>query len=399
MSPIHQNRIFGLDFLRAIAILQVEGHAYQLHYQFWDYSPWASEIISFAIFNFVDGVDLFFVLSGFLIGGILIKSLTNQPITAKTLWNFWIKRWFRTLPLYFLVLCLNILVFCFIFSENFITGLKDLWHQDILRYFFFTQNFTRTSLFFEESWSLAIEEWAYILLPVLFFCIIRLGKLSVKTSLLIGVITTLILSMLARFMFWVSIFPDTKLTVWEMQVQFREITLFRLDAIALGVFGAWVYFYFKDKWLKFKWLSLLIGLITCLYFKELSALTIHNIKQANGFLFVIIENTFGCFGILCLLPILTTWKTQKGVFGKIVEHISLISYSMYLLNLTFLIGLIKHFFPPNSVNDSYLNLSVYWILLISLSSFTYYYFEKPLTAFREKFLIKQKVETLEFVEK
>ncbi len=93
MQSTHQNRIFGLDFLRAIAILQVvQGHAYQLHYQFWDYTPWASKIISFTIFNFVDGVDLFFVLSGFLIGGILIKSLENQLITTNILWNFWIKR-------------------------------------------------------------------------------------------------------------------------------------------------------------------------------------------------------------------------------------------------------------------------------------------------------------------
>lgn len=400
MSSTHQNRIFGLDFLRAIAILQVvQGHAYQLHYQFWDYIPWASKIISFAIFNFVDGVDLFFVLSGFLIGSILIKNFENQPINIKTLWNFWVKRWFRTLPLYFLVLCLNILVFCFIFSENFITGLKNLWHQDILRYFFFTQNFTKTSLFFAESWSLAIEEWAYIVLPILFLCIIRFGKLSVKTSILVGVITVLILSMVVRFLFWNSILPNTNFNLWELQVQFREITPFRLDAIALGVFGAWVYFYFQCKWLKFKWLSLVIGLIMCLYFKEFSASTLQNIKQFNGFLFVMIENIFGCFGILCLLPVLTLWKTQKGVFGKIIEHISLISYSMYLLNLTFLIGLIKYFFPAQSVNDSYLNLSVYWILLISLSSFTYYYFEKPFIAFREKFLVKAKVETLNLVEK
>lgn len=400
MSPTHQNRIFGLDFLRAIAILQVvQGHAYQLHYQFWDYTPWASNIISFVIFNFVDGVDLFFVLSGFLIGGILIKNLENQPTNTKTLWNFWAKRWFRTLPLYFLVLYLNILVFCLIFSENFITGLKNLWHQDILRYFFFTQNFTKTSLFFEESWSLAIEEWSYIVLPLLFFCIIRFSKSSVKTSILLGIIAILILSIIARFMFWTSILSDTKLNVWQMQVQFREITLLRLDAIALGVFGAWRYFYFKDKWLKYKWLSLVIGLITCLYFRELSVSTMQNIKQTNGFLFIMIENTFGCFGILCLLPILTTWKTQKGFFGKIIEHISLISYSMYLLNLTFLIGLIKHFFPVQSINDSYLNLSVYWILLISLSSFTYFYFEKPFIIFREKFLIKEKVETLELAEK
>jgi peptidoglycan/LPS O-acetylase OafA/YrhL len=298
------------------------------------------------------------------------------------------------LPLYFLVLSLNIILFCFIFSENFITGLKKLWHADIFGYFFFTQNLREIPFFFEESWSLTIEEWSYLVLPVLFFSIIHFGKLSVKNSVLVGIITILILSMIARYMFWLSIYSNTQLTEWEMQVQFREITPLRLDAIALGVLGAWIHLYFKYRWLKFRWLSLAFGLMMCLYFRELSASTIQNIKHANGFLFVIIENTFGCFGVLCLLPVLTTWKTQKGFLGKTIEYISLISYSMYLLNLTFLIGLIKHFFSPQSVNDSYLNVVVYWVLLIGLSSGSYYYFEKPLTALREKFLIKEKTEVL-----
>jgi peptidoglycan/LPS O-acetylase OafA/YrhL len=387
MPFTHQNRIFGLDFLRAIAILQVvQGHAYKLHYQFWDYTAWDSKIISFAIFNFVDGVDLFFVLSGFLIGGILIKNLENQPKNIRTLWNFWVRRWFRTLPLYYLVLSINILVFCFIFSENAIIGLKNLWQQGVLQYFFFIQNFTKTTSFFGESWSLAIEEWAYLVLPILFLGIIRFGNLSVKTSILGGIITILILSMVARFIFWISILPNTQLIAWDIQVHLRDITPFRLDAIALGIFGSWVNYYFQSKWLKFRWLSLVIGLTFCFSFKEISALTLQNIKHSSGLLFVMIENVFGCFGILCLLPVLTTWKIQKGIFGKVIEHISLISYSLYLLNLTFLIGLIEHFLPPHSIQDSYLNLTIYWIVLIGLSTLTYYYFEKPMMELREHFL-------------
>ena len=301
--------------------------------------------------------------------------------------DFWTKRWFRTLPVYLLILTVNILIFCFIFSKNPTLGVKSLWNEGILRYFFFTQNFKTISSFFEESWSLSIEEWSYLILPILFICIIRFGKLSVKTSILIGIITILTLSMIARFIFWFSILPNTQLTPWELQVHLRGITPLRLDAIDLGVFGAWVNYYYKGNWLKFRWLFLSIGLIACFYFKDLSALTLQNIKKPIGVLFVMIENVFGCFGIFCLLPVLITWKVQKGIFGKVIEHISLISYSLYLLNLTFLIGLIKHFSPSHSVQDSYLNLTIYWVILIILSTLTYYYFEKPMMKLRERFFI------------
>ena len=56
----------------------------------------------------IDGVSIFFVLSGFLIGGILIKVLETEPATFKTLFNFWIRRWFRTLPNYLFILLILI---------------------------------------------------------------------------------------------------------------------------------------------------------------------------------------------------------------------------------------------------------------------------------------------------
>ena len=62
----------------------------------------------------INGVELFFVLSGFLIGGILIKTFQkDNSFGIKTISNFWIRRWFRTLPNYDLILILNIIVVYF----------------------------------------------------------------------------------------------------------------------------------------------------------------------------------------------------------------------------------------------------------------------------------------------
>ena len=60
------------------------------------------------------GVELFFVLSGFLIGGILIKIFDNTEFTFADVRRFWIRRWFRTLPNYWLILSINIIIFVFI---------------------------------------------------------------------------------------------------------------------------------------------------------------------------------------------------------------------------------------------------------------------------------------------
>lgn len=81
MNKDHRN--FGLDILRATAILLVVF----AHY-------FASTPLEA---GGLPGVEIFFVLSGFLIGNILIRSFQNQGPTAGTLRVFWLKRWFRTL--------------------------------------------------------------------------------------------------------------------------------------------------------------------------------------------------------------------------------------------------------------------------------------------------------------
>jgi peptidoglycan/LPS O-acetylase OafA/YrhL len=82
---------------------------------------------------FPDGVTVFFVLSGFLIGGILIKLLENEQASFKTLFNFWTKRWLRTLPAYFLILIILI-------ALSFLT-VKGFGFFKVDSYFIFGQNF------------------------------------------------------------------------------------------------------------------------------------------------------------------------------------------------------------------------------------------------------------------
>ncbi|MBK9045677.1 MAG: acyltransferase [Bacteroidetes bacterium] len=178
LRPDYSKRVFGLDVMRALAIIfVVTGHSMMLEKAETGF-PWI---------RLIDGVELFFVLSGFLIGGMLIKIFENTTdYNFQTIKNFWIRRWFRTLPAYYLVLLLNVI---FVY-----TGIiKEDFSQFNWKFLFFLQNFSQPFVgFFWESWSLSIEEWFYIFFPVILgivFLIMKQFQIS-KKYLFLTAITT-----------------------------------------------------------------------------------------------------------------------------------------------------------------------------------------------------------------
>ena len=92
-------RNFGLDLFRAFAILLVVlSHGKFLLNR--------TVLENFPYVKMLDGVDLFFVLSGFLIGGILLKS-SSEGLNWPGVAHFWKRRLLRTLPNYYLILLLD----------------------------------------------------------------------------------------------------------------------------------------------------------------------------------------------------------------------------------------------------------------------------------------------------
>ena len=162
------NRVFGLDLLRFVAIFMVLlGHSLIL----------APKYLKPFVYKFLfDGVAIFFVLSGFLIGGILIKQLNKEKPSFNGLVDFWKRRWMRTLPAYLVILIFLLIYTAFLIPKN----LPDDW----FRFFFFTQNlFAFRPSFFAEAWSLSIEEWFYLSVPLLLFGALMLFKSSIKWQL------------------------------------------------------------------------------------------------------------------------------------------------------------------------------------------------------------------------
>lgn len=151
-TPAAGNRSAGLDHLRALAIIIV----FVYHYSLFGNPPGLYKWLGSWGWT---GVDLFFVLSGFLIGGQLFAKLSrNQPIDYG---EFYFKRFLRIVPAYLAVLLLYLTIPAF--TER--SHLPPLW-----RMLTFTQNFgldLSKHGAFSHAWSLCIEEQFYLLLPLL----------------------------------------------------------------------------------------------------------------------------------------------------------------------------------------------------------------------------------------
>ena len=155
------DRIPELDGIRGVAILMV------LVWHFLVFNiPHVPGTFSAYLFkslhNFYSGVDLFFVLSGYLISRILLTTLR----TKNGLKRFWIRRSFRILPTYAIWLFV-VLLLAFVFhipAPSAYDAPPRVWP-----YFLFLQNFDMAVFNnlgnWGISWSLAVEEQFYLLLP------------------------------------------------------------------------------------------------------------------------------------------------------------------------------------------------------------------------------------------
>ncbi|WP_234733012.1 acyltransferase family protein [Tellurirhabdus bombi] len=375
-------RVFGLDVLRALAIIiVVDAHGSVAFKQYYQGSFFRAFI--------PDGVELFFVLSGFLIGGILIKSYEKSADWSfANIRNFWTRRWFRTLPNYYLIL--GAIVIANLIALKLSTGAFSSPLRNVLPpYFVFLQNFTHpTPGFFAESWSLAIEEWAYLLLPTALWAFHRFlnGRLS-KQQILFGLILTFLVLANGIRLYRAIIIPKE---LGEQEV--RNIVLFRLDAIVYGVLGAYVKHYHAAFWKNRTVAKILFWLgLGIIAFLSLSAsiwsLTFyynHGLLGNYAFYKHSFFTTFMGLSMVMILPLMDGIRTGRGWIARAVTHISLISYSMYLLNLSLIMNFIIDPIPTSSESIGWAKYALFWVLVIGASTLLYKFYERPMTDLRDR---------------
>jgi len=355
-------RVFGLDLMRAIAITAVLLTHAQLVYppeqRGW-FGPFAS--LSGTL-----GVELFFVLSGFLIGSILL-SLEPRFQQIKTLPHFWQRRWFRTIPNYWLFLILSIVAALIVRRPI----------PNIIPYLSFFQNWLWPHPdFFDQAWSLTVEEWFYFLFPISLFLFNKLFK-SFNTAFLFSACAFILVPSLIRINWALS-----GISNWD--ANYRTIMFVRLDAIMYGVLAAWVKKSFPQIWKRQNILLFVAGVIT-LYLGWSHAISgnLNTDFYAKTFLFSVTS-----LGFSFLLPIFDQWNNVKeNFFTNAFRLIALWSYSLYLCNLLVLqvIKFIGELLGMTNFAFQTFSLFMFFVISLFVSSITYVYFEKPLTGLREHF--------------
>ncbi|GAB2561767.1 acyltransferase family protein [Spirosoma aerophilum] len=385
-------RVFGLDVMRAAAILiVVDSHATIALKEYYDGS--------FIHYLLPDGVELFFVLSGFLIGGILIRSYEKkETFDRQLLLNFWTRRWFRTLPNYYLVL-----------GGLIALSLLQAWWNNLhhnlppagtlLTYFFFVQNFTRyIPDFFPETWSLAIEEWSYISLPLILWLMHAL--FSNKWPRQRIVLATILFIILGTNLY--RLISAIQIPISKGELGYRGIVIARLDAISYGVLAAYVKNYFPAFWRndtvrrRLGMLGLALTLIAAFTSSIFIIKYYYYVGLFPAYTFYKRTFYFPAIGIsmALLMPYMDGWRTATGLWGKFglaraITHISLISYSMYLLNLTPIMGILIEKIPTTSLAVGWYKVGLFWVLVLGLSTLLFKFFEKPVTQLRERLSAKE----------
>lgn len=361
LRPDYGKRVFGLDLMRALAIIfVVMGHGWMLDKANTGF-PWI---------RLIDGVELFFVLSGFLIGTILIRTFQESPeLNLKTLGTFWVRRWFRTLPTYYLILLVNILfVGLGIINED---ASKISW-----RFFLFLQNFSQGFTgFFWESWSLAIEEWFYLTFPLILaglFLLLRNSRLGKRYIFLSAIGIYLATPLLLR----ATIASHFDVDQFWGGVRIQKVVIFRLDGIAMGLLAAYIKYWHPKAWAKVANIAFVAGI-------ALDYLILYSDWPPNDFATKVYRASLQSFACALLLPKFDGIRKAPPIVTKVFTHISLISYSMYLINLALVSEVIRDNFPPTGPVSAWLSYILYWTVTITVSTLLYKFYEKPMTGLRD----------------
>lgn len=370
MKSLEKKRIFGLDLLRAIAIsLVVVSHCTYILFP----ENTNSLVTLIRVFGAI-GVDLFFVLSGFLIGGILLRTLLNNKVTFSHLMLFWKRRWLRTLPNYILILIVNILL-------GVILGytLPD----NIANYFVFFQNFTTPHPdFFTEAWSLSIEEYAYILLPLVLFLSIGVWRKTDKSRLffIISLASIILLFVFKIFYFYTAEVNSYK----QWSATYRKVVVYRLDAIYIGFLVAYLTHVKTKLMIRYNvFFSVLGGLL--LLFLHVVIYWCKLLPQTHLWFYVFIYLSLVVLSLALVVPYFSMLN-YTGTGSKLTVYISKISYSIYLINYSIVLLTLEYFYDFSSMGfvSKIGVLILFLVLTIILSSVVYKFFERPIMRYRHR---------------
>ncbi len=349
----------ALDGLRGIAILLVV-----IYHNF--------GFIEYASFGWL-GVDLFFVLSGFLITEILLRTLGKPGFLS----NFYARRALRIFPLYFLAL----IIFLFILprtgwfpdSDFYVENQEWLWTY--LQNWLYIFKGDDQTLTLHHLWSLAVEEQFYLVWPLLILVVKKPGALVILMSILLLAVILL------------------RLWIWKFEIAdlsyYRLYTFTRIDGLCLGSIVALI------RWMDPGFLKKNTSLIVLGF--ALLNFAFFFINRDNEFNFPYLAlvgyTSFAMvFGILVneaagsgtpLLNKLLGWGLLR-FFGRISYGLYIIHWPLYILWKPNLTNWVRTNFPD--MNVSFTVSFAATLSAIALAWLSFRFFESYFLRLKKKFV-------------
>lgn len=352
---VTKNRVYGLDLMRSVAMLCV----------IVTHSGYGS---LFGTRYGIVAVESFFVVSGFLIGGILLRDFKDES-TISNVTHFWKKRWFRTLPLYYAVLLLK-----FIFVDPSIGA-------NILYYFTFLQSNFYGIQYLNVSWTLVVEEWFYLLMPLFFVVFFRKGIQPKKFYVLLALFV--IADNLLRY-FWVL---KTNYPYGAMVGNF----VFRMDSNLIGVGLAGIKMFHPEVFKKMSnvkyfiaSLIVLIGvfILFSLHGGGTNDVTIQAIWVRTFWFSIVSLLVAIMIPFFYLAPIFSP-KEGSQPFRWVITWISLLSYPIYLIHVEMYALLNKSLPIFSSMHPALKFISQNFIVVV-FALLLYHFIDKPVLNYRAK---------------
>jgi peptidoglycan/LPS O-acetylase OafA/YrhL len=311
------------------------------------------------------GVDLFFVLSGFLITGILLDSRGSLHYFR----NFYMRRSLRIWPLYYLFLTI---MFASISSLAKAPEAQEA--HTWLPFYFYVQNlFPHLTIPFglEPTWSLAIEEQFYMTWPLL---VVLLKKRTLAVVLICLVFLSLALRLIG---FQHDASPKFG----------HNFTFCRLDAIAFGSLAAiWLRSVgcTKSRWRRQALLFVVVGLVGII----LARIVFHQQSTLISYTFI----AMGFAGVLGIALISDADTSLVGRFLSLswLRYTGRISYGLYLLHmpLFLLVGaFVRNHWPPThySLLINILGASAQFLIAFVMAAVSWLFLESPILRLKAHF--------------
>lgn len=363
-----------MDTLRALAIIVV------MVFHLQNYLPAFLEPIGRVGWM---GVDIFFVLSGFLIGSQLLKPyLRGQKVSLA---DFYWRRAFRILPAYLLVVLLYFMVPAWRESP----GISSPW-----MFLTFTQNFFidySVHQAFSFAWSLCVEEHFYLVLPLLVLLLMKRPSLRKTVALLAAVALA---GMLARTYVLFHVLRPTARTDGNLWLPYLEQlyypTYTRLDGLLIGVSLALIKT-FRPHW----WIALadrghaammgsvvLVGTAIWLFQDRFTSATG---ASAWGTVIGFPILSVG-FGLLLLSSV-----SQNGLLSRYripgAELIATLAFSLYLTHKE-VVHLDRLFLPLLTDEPGFTSLCLYAATCLTAAVLLYVCIERPFMRLRDHWWVE-----------